>query len=43
MTAKDLTPGDRERLNGRVRSIVQKSAHTNEDLANEIRAVARLR
>jgi signal transduction histidine kinase/DNA-binding response OmpR family regulator len=43
VTAKDLTPVDRERLNGRVRSIVQKSAHTHEDLAKEIRAVARMR
>ncbi len=43
VTAKDLTSADRERLNGRVRSIVQKSAHTHEDLAKELRAVARLR
>jgi signal transduction histidine kinase/CheY-like chemotaxis protein len=43
VTAKDLTPADRERLNGRVRSILQKSAYTHEELAREIRSVARLR
>ena len=43
VTAKDLTAADRERLNGRVRSILQKSAYTHEELAREIRSVARLR
>jgi signal transduction histidine kinase/CheY-like chemotaxis protein len=42
VTAKDLTQADRERLNGRVRSIVQKTPNTHEELAREIRAVARM-
>jgi CheY-like chemotaxis protein len=41
VTAKDLTTEDRERLNGRVRSIVQKTPHTHEDLARELRSAAR--
>jgi hypothetical protein len=42
VTAKELTVADRERLRGNVRSILQKGAMTNEELAREIRAVARL-
>ena len=42
VTAKELTSEDRERLSGNVRSILQKGALSNEELAREIRAVARL-
>jgi CheY-like chemotaxis protein len=42
VTAKELTQEDRDRLSGNVRSILQKGALSNEELAREIRAVARL-
>jgi len=42
VTAKELTQEDRDRLSGNVRSILQKGALSNEALAREIRAVARL-
>jgi signal transduction histidine kinase/CheY-like chemotaxis protein len=42
VTAKELTQEDRDRLNGNVRSILEKGALSNEELAREIRAVARL-
>jgi CheY-like chemotaxis protein len=39
ITAKDLTEDDRRRLNGGVERILQKGAHTREQLLAEIRAV----
>jgi signal transduction histidine kinase/CheY-like chemotaxis protein/ligand-binding sensor domain-containing protein len=39
ITAKDLTEEDRRRLNGGVERIIQKGAHTREQLLAEIRAV----
>jgi CheY-like chemotaxis protein len=38
ITAKDLTEEDRRRLNGGVERIIQKGAHTREQLLAEIRA-----
>jgi PAS domain S-box-containing protein len=38
ITAKDLTEDDRRRLNGGVERIIQKSAHTHEQLLAQIRA-----
>jgi signal transduction histidine kinase/DNA-binding response OmpR family regulator len=37
VTAKDLTPGDRERLNGYVEKILAKGASTREALLTEVR------
>jgi PAS domain S-box-containing protein len=37
VTSKDLTPQDRMKLNGHVRGILQKGAHTREELLGEIR------
>jgi CheY-like chemotaxis protein len=42
VTAKELTNDDRDRLSGHVRSILQKGALSHEELAREIRSVARL-
>jgi signal transduction histidine kinase/DNA-binding response OmpR family regulator len=42
VTALDLTPEDRSRLNGQVKKIFQKGAVSREELAREIRSVARL-
>jgi signal transduction histidine kinase/CheY-like chemotaxis protein len=42
VTAKELTSDDRERLSGHVRTILQKGALSHEELAREIRSVARL-
>lgn len=39
ITAKDLTPEDRLRLNGYVEEILQKGAFTREDLLNEVRVL----
>jgi len=36
VTAKDLTPEDRQRLNGYVEQILQKGAYSREDLLHEI-------
>ncbi len=36
VTAKDLTPEDRQRLNGYVERILQKGAHSREELLREI-------
>jgi CheY-like chemotaxis protein len=41
LTAKDLTPDDRERLLGRVEQIIQKGAGTREALLAEVRALVR--
>ena len=42
VTAKDLTPEDRERLNGHVRSVFQKGAFSRDELVREIRLVLQL-
>ena len=39
ITAKDLTPEDRARLNGQVERIIQKGAHSPADILREIRAL----
>ena len=39
ITAKDLTPEDRARLNGQVERIIQKGAHSAADILREIRAL----
>ncbi len=39
VTAKDLTADDRERLSGRVGSILQKGAYSREDLLRETSAL----
>jgi hypothetical protein len=39
VTAKDLTPDDRERLSGRVGLILQKGAYSREDLLRETSAM----
>jgi hypothetical protein len=36
VTAKDLTPEDRRRLNGYVEQILQKGAYSREELLHEI-------
>jgi hypothetical protein len=37
LTAKDLTLEDRERLNGDIRTVLQKSAYTRDQLLQQIR------
>ena len=37
VTAKELTPEDRQRLNGSVEKILQKGAYSREDLIREVR------
>ena len=37
LTAKDLTPADRRRLNGRVLGVLQKGAYTRDELLAQIR------
>ncbi|WP_236839417.1 response regulator [Beggiatoa leptomitoformis] len=37
LTAKDITPEDRQQLNNRVEKIFQKSSYQREDLLNELR------
>ncbi len=37
ITAKDLTPEDRERLNGMVEDVLEKNAYTREDLLERVR------
>jgi CheY-like chemotaxis protein len=37
ITAKELTPEERQRLNGSVEKILQKGAYTREDLISEVR------
>ena len=41
VTAMDLTEQDRQRLNGYVQRVLQKGAHTRDELVTEIRAVVR--
>ena len=41
VTAKDLTEQDRQRLNGYVQRVLQKGAHTRDELVAEIREVVR--
>ncbi len=43
ITAKDLTPEDRRRLNGQVTRILQKTATTREEMLTEVRALLDLR
>jgi CheY-like chemotaxis protein len=38
LTAKDLTPADRERLNGQVNDILQKGASGREELLQQVRS-----
>ena len=38
LTAKDLTPADRERLNGQVNDILQKGASSREELLQQVRS-----
>jgi signal transduction histidine kinase/CheY-like chemotaxis protein len=42
VTARDVTPEDRIRLDGQVKKILQKGATSREELAREIRTMARL-
>jgi CheY-like chemotaxis protein len=42
VTAKDLTPEDRDRLNGHVRSIFQKGEFSRDELVREIRLLLQL-
>jgi signal transduction histidine kinase/CheY-like chemotaxis protein len=42
VTARDVTPEDRIRLDGQVKKILQKGATSREELAREIRTLARL-
>jgi CheY-like chemotaxis protein len=37
LTAKDLTPDEHQRLNGRVQDILQKSSYAKEQLLREVR------
>jgi len=37
VTAKDLSPDDRERLNGHVQKILQKGTHGRDELLGEVR------
>jgi hypothetical protein len=39
VTAKDLTEEDRQRLNGRVKQVLQKGPYSREQLTREIRRV----
>jgi CheY-like chemotaxis protein len=43
ITAKDLTPEDRRRLNGQVARILQKAATTREEMLAEVRSLLELR
>jgi DNA-binding response OmpR family regulator len=38
ITAKDLTPGERERLNGCVERVLRKGTYSRDELVSEIRA-----
>ena len=42
ITAKDLTPEDRDRLNGQVRRVLHKSAYAPEELLDEVRTLAQV-
>ena len=41
VTAKDLTPEERLRLNGWVEQVLQKGAYSREELLAEVRALVR--
>jgi CheY-like chemotaxis protein len=41
VTAKDLTPGERLKLNGWVEQVLQKGAYSREELLTEVRALVR--
>ena len=43
VTAKDLTPDDRQRLNGMVKQVLEKSPHTSEQLLEYLRDAVRAR
>ena len=43
VTAKDLTPDDRQRLNGYVEQILQKGAYSREELLREVRDLVAVR
>ena len=40
VTAKDLTEHDRGRLQGAVETIIQKGAHSRQELLNEVKRLA---
>jgi DNA-binding response OmpR family regulator len=40
LTAKDLTPAERDYLRGKVERVVQKGAYSREALLNEVRRIA---
>jgi len=40
ITAKELTPEERQRLHGSVEQILQKGAYSHEELLNEVRRLA---
>ena len=42
-SAKDITPKEKEELNGNILAIVQKSTHTKEDLLKAIKNIEQLR
>ena len=42
VTARDITPDDRVRLDGQVKKILQKGALSREELARQIRSMARI-
>lgn len=39
VTAKELTPAEKERLSGHIQSLMQKGNFTSDDLADEVRAL----
>ncbi len=43
LTAKDLTPDDRQRLSGMVKEVLEKSPHTSEQLLEYLRDAVRAR
>jgi hypothetical protein len=43
ITAKDLTPDDRQRLNGYVARILQKGTYSREELLREVRDLVAVR
>jgi hypothetical protein len=43
ITAKDLTPDDRQRLNGYVERILQKGTYSQEELLHEVRDLVAVR
>ena len=42
-SAKDITPKEKEELNGNILAIVQKGTHTKEDLLAAIKKIEQLR